>query len=53
MCRAYSPSARLEIERERWKQDHGTEMPKPQPRSAFTVIAPVQMELPLEDRADR
>ena len=43
--------ARLEIERERWKQEPGAEMPKPQPRSAFTVIAPTQMELPLnEDR---
>lgn len=45
--------ARLEIERERWMAEHGTEMPKPPPRSAFTVIAPTQMELPLnEDRAD-
>jgi hypothetical protein len=54
MCRAYSPAARLEIEREQWRQEHGTEMPKPEPRSDFVVIAPVQLELPFdEDRADR
>jgi hypothetical protein len=41
---------RLEVERERWKEEHGTEMPKPERRSPFLVIAPVQMELPLEDR---
>ena len=52
MCRNYSPAARLEKEREQWKEEHGTEMPKPPPRSPFTVIAPVQMELPLEDRPD-
>lgn len=52
MCRNYSPSARLDIERERWRQEHGTEMPKPERRSPFVVIQPTQMELPLEDRAD-
>lgn len=49
MCRNYSPSAKLEIERERWRQEHGTEMPKPERHSPFVVIQPTQMELPLED----
>jgi len=40
---------RLEVERERWKEEHGTEMPKPLPRSPFIVIAPTQMELPLDE----
>lgn len=44
---------RLEVERERWRLEHGTEMPKPMPRSAFTVIAPVQMELPLDEDSPR
>jgi hypothetical protein len=50
MCRNYNPSAKLDIEREQWHQEHGAEMPKPERRSPFLVIAPVQMELPLEDR---
>lgn len=53
MCRNYSPMGRLEVERERWKEEHGTDMPKPQPRSAFTMIAPVQMELPLDEDRPR
>jgi hypothetical protein len=50
MCRNYNPSARLDIVQEEWRKEHGTEMPKPERRSPFLVIAPVQMELPLEDR---
>ena len=44
MCRNYSPMARLEVERERWLQEHGTEMPRPEPRTSFMVIAPVKVE---------
>jgi len=56
MGRNYSPSARLEIEREKWRLENGVET-VPVSTSATDrrlplVFVPFQMELPFEDRSD-
>ena len=55
MGRNYSPAARLEIERERWRQEHGITAEvstSVTDRRIPVVIVPIQLELPFEDRAD-
>jgi hypothetical protein len=55
MGRNYSPSARLEIEREKWRLENGIEAPvstSATDRRLPLVFVPFQMELPFEDRTD-
>jgi len=49
--RNYSPAARLEIERERWRREQGIEAPvstSTTDRRIQVVIVPIQLELPFD-----
>jgi hypothetical protein len=50
--RNYSPAARLEIERERWRREQGIEAPvstSTTDRRTQVVIVPIQLELPFDE----
>jgi hypothetical protein len=52
MCRNYSAAAKLEIEREKWRQEHGIETPvstSATDRRTQVVIVPIQLELPFDE----